>query len=250
MRRRPEIDTSPPKCGQIERLSRDHREKAGGMNARTLPFRTHIARFARAGIAALVMTGGAALALPALHGQAAAQTASAQRIADHFSRVKTMMGEFVQFGPDGEQTGGKFYIQRPGKVLFLYEEPSNIRVVSDGSTVVVNNKKLDTWDTYPLAKTPLKLVLGDEIDLGGNRVKKVEEKSDLTTVVMEDRQVFGDSRITMMFDPQNHDLRQWTIRDAKGKDTTVMIFNVKEGVTFGPKTFHIDYQRIKEARGE
>jgi outer membrane lipoprotein-sorting protein len=171
-----------------------------------------------------------------------------QAIADHFSSVKTMMGEFVQFGPSGEQTGGKFFIERPGKVLFLYEEPSNIRVVSDGSTVVVNNKKLDTWDTYPLSKTPLQVVLADKIDLSGNKVKAVKQADDLTTIVMQDKQVFGDSEITMMFDPANYDLRQWTIKDAKGKDTTVMIFNVKEGVKFGERTFAIDYNRIRASK--
>ncbi len=176
---------------------------------------------------------------------AVAQSAAPQQIADHFTKVKTMSGEFVQFGPTGEQTGGKFYIQRPGKVLFLYEEPSNIRVVSDGDSVVVNNKKLQTWDVYPLSKTPLNLVLASKIDLSGNRVREVKEEADLTTIVMQDKQVFGDSTITMMFDPASYDLRQWTIRDAKGKDTTVMIFNVQQGVTFGPKTFDIDYQRIR-----
>ncbi|MEO0920767.1 MAG: outer membrane lipoprotein carrier protein LolA, partial [Pseudomonadota bacterium] len=40
----------------------------------------------------------------------------------------------------------------------------------------------------------------------------------------------------------------WTIRDAKGKDTTVMIFNVEEGVNFGPDTFEIDYRRIRRER--
>lgn len=174
--------------------------------------------------------------------------AAPQQIADHFSNVKTMMGEFVQFGPSGEQTGGKFFIERPGKVLFLYEEPSNIRVVSDGSTVVVNNKKLDTWDTYPLNKTPLQVVLGDKIDLSGKNVKSVNQADDLTTIVMQDKQIFGDSEITMMFDPNNYDLRQWTIKDAKGKDTTVMIFNVKEGVKFGERTFDIDYNRVNAAR--
>lgn len=168
-----------------------------------------------------------------------------QEIADHFTRVKTMMGEFVQFGPSGEQTGGKFFIERPGKVLFLYEEPSNIRVVADGKSVVVNNKKLNTWDVYPLGKTPLNLVLGDKIDLSGKKVKAVKKADDLTTIIMQDKQVFGDSEITMMFDPKSYDLRQWTIKDAKGKDTTVMIFNVKEGVKFGAKTFNIDYQRIR-----
>lgn len=177
-------------------------------------------------------------------GAAQAQSAP-QKIADHFTRVKTMMGEFVQFGPSGEQTGGKFFIERPGRVLFLYEEPSNIRVVADGKSVVVNNKKLSTWDVYPLSKTPLNVVLGEKIDLSGNKVQAVKEEDDLTTIVLQDKQVFGDSQITMMFDPKSYDLRQWTIKDAKGKDTTVMIFNVKEGVKFGAKTFDIDYNRIR-----
>src|SRR5258708_33029439 len=55
----------------------------------------------------------------------AAAAGAAQKIADHFSSVQTMSGEFVQFGPRGEQTGGKFYIQRPGKIRFNYEAPSS-----------------------------------------------------------------------------------------------------------------------------
>lgn len=190
-----------------------------------------------------------AIAAFTLPGVTLAQASSApQEIADHFTRVRTMMGEFVQFGPSGEQTGGKFFIERPGRVLFLYEEPSNIRVVADGQSVVVNNKKLDTWDVYPLGKTPLKLVLGDRIDLSGGRVASVTEDADLTTIVMQDKQVFGDSQITMMFDPDSYDLRQWTIRDAQGKDTTVMIFNTRQGVTFGDGTFDIDYARVRASK--
>ena len=189
----------------------------------------------------------AALALiPAAPAFAAAETA--QKIADHFSSVRTMAGEFVQFGPSGEQTGGKFYIERPGKLLFLYEKPSPIRVVADGKSVVVNNKKLDTWEVYPLGKTPLRVLLGDRIDLSGGQVRRVSEADDLTTIVIDDKQVFGDSQITMMFDPQTYDLRQWTVRDAQGKDTTVMIFNVQQGVRFGEGTFDIPYRQIHESK--
>ncbi|WP_306118989.1 MULTISPECIES: outer membrane lipoprotein carrier protein LolA [unclassified Roseitalea] len=208
-----------------------------------MPRITRLSR--RAALAAAIGTA-ATLALP---GPSLAQApGAAQEIANHFTRVRTMMGEFVQFGPSGEQTGGRFFIERPGRVLFLYEEPSNIRVVADGDNVVVNNKKLSTWDIYPLGKTPLNLILGDRIDLGGGRVVSVTEDDDLTTIVMQDKQVFGDSQITMMFDPQSYDLRQWTIRDAKGQDTTVMIYNVRKGVTFGPDTFEIDYNRIRRER--
>jgi len=181
-------------------------------------------------------------------GPALAASDAAQRIADHFASVKTMTGEFVQFGPSGEQTGGKFYIERPGKLLFLYENPSPIRVVADGNSLVVNNKKLNTWDVYPLGKTPLKVLLGNQIDLSAGRVRDVREAEDLTTIVIGDKQLFGDSQITMMFDPSNYDLRQWTIRDAQGKDTTVMVFNVEQGVKFGKDTFQIPYGRIQELK--
>jgi outer membrane lipoprotein-sorting protein len=183
-------------------------------------------------------------ALSPVEASAQASTA-AQKIADHFASVKTMMGEFVQFGPRGEQTGGKFYIYRPGKIRFNYEEPSPMRVISDGKAVVIGNRKLKTWDIYPLSKTPLNLLLSEKIDLSTKMVRNVKEEADLTTIVLGDRSVFGDSTITMMFDPKTYDLRQWTITDAQGKDTSVMIFNVKTGVKLDDKVFSIPYDEVR-----
>lgn len=191
---------------------------------------------------AIAFAGACALAAPG----ASAASAAAQQIAQHFSSVRTMTGEFVQFGPRGEQTGGKFYIERPGKIRFDYDTKSGFKVTSDGTSVVVENKKLNTADVYPLSKTPLSLLLGERIDLSGNKVVGVTEEPDLTTIKLEDKSVFGDSTITMMFDSQSYDLRQWTITDAQGKDTTVMIFNVRQGVTFDPSVFAIDYRRVNQ----
>ncbi|HMM64660.1 MAG: outer membrane lipoprotein carrier protein LolA [Mesorhizobium sp.] len=198
----------------------------------------------------LALGGGAALnLLPGLSVLAEADAAvpvAAQKIADHFSAVKTMTGEFVQFGPRGEQTGGKFFLERPGKIRFNYDGPSKFQVIADGQSVVILNKKLKTSDLYPLSKTPLKLLLADRIDLSGDRVKNVKEEDDLTTIQLGDKSVFGNSKITMMFDPKSYELRQWTITDAQGKDTTVMIFNTREGVNFAADTFKIDYTANRE----
>jgi outer membrane lipoprotein-sorting protein len=192
--------------------------------------------------AALVAASGI---LP--HGGAArAQPAEAQAIADHFSSVKTMMGDFVQFGPSGEQTGGKFFIERPGKVRFNYENPSTFKVTADGTSVVLENARMNTADLYSLSSTPLKLLLDERIDLSGNKVQDVRQEADATTITLADRSVFGNSTITMMFDPQNYELKQWTIRDAQGRDTTVMIYNVQSGVTFDRSVFAINYDRINE----
>ncbi len=183
---------------------------------------------------------GSLIGLPAL----AQGNASAQKIADHFSSVKTMMGEFVQFGPRGEQTGGKFFIERPGKLRFNFEDPSPIRVIADGKNVVIGNLKLKTWDIYPLSKTPLSLLLSDKIDLQNQTVRDVKEESDLITIVLGNKSIFGDSTITMMFDPKTYDLRQWTITDLQNKETSVMIYNVQNGTQFDDKVFQIDYQAV------
>ncbi len=161
-------------------------------------------------------------------------------ISKHFSSVPSMKGEFVQFGPNGEQTGGVFYLQRPGKIRFDYNNPATLTVRSNGKTVGINNKKLKTWDYFPLSKTPLKLLLSKKIDASNKAIKSVKREQDLTTVIMADKSVFGNSKITLMFDPQSFDLRQWTITDNQGKDTSVMIFNVQKNVKLRSRLFRID----------
>jgi outer membrane lipoprotein-sorting protein len=221
----------------------DYAEKETGMNrfdSRAPKSANHVSRRTFvAGAGALML----ATMLP-LDVASAQASATAQKIADHFSSVKTMQGEFVQFGPRGEQTGGKFYLARPGKIRFNFEDPSPMRVISDGKSVVIGNRKLKTWDIYPLSKTPLALLLSNKIDLGGKTVRDVKEEPDLITIKLGDKSLFADSTITMMFDPKSYDLRQWTITDQQGKDTSVMIFNVQTGVKLDEKVFEVPYDQV------
>lgn len=198
------------------------------------------------------VTGAAAITLLAMLPFSAVQAANneiAQKIADHFSSVKTLQGEFVQFGPRGEQTAGKFFLERPGKIRFNYEKPSPMRVIADGKSVVIGNSKLKTWDIYPLSKTPLALLLDERIDLKSKMVRDVKEEADLITIKLGDRSIFADSTITMMFDPKSYDLRQWTITDNQGKDTSVMIFNTQTGITFDKAVFRIPYDEVHNKGG-
>ena len=171
-------------------------------------------------------------------------------ISNHFKSVPTMTGEFVQFGPNGEQTGGQFLIKRPGKIRFNYENPSPITVISNGKTLAVNNTKLKTTNYYPLSKTPLSLLLSNKINIKDKSIRKVEASEDVTTVVMGDKKIFGNSEITLLFDPQSQDLRQWTIKDEQGKETSVMIFNVKKNVKISNTKFAVDKSKIHKSSSD
>ncbi|MCQ8781961.1 outer-membrane lipoprotein carrier protein LolA [Mangrovibrevibacter kandeliae] len=202
-----------------------------------------IARRLGLALVAALPLAGAVQAPPAR----AEASQAAQEIADHFSSVQSMVGQFVQFDPNGRQTEGRFYLERPGKIRFDYSSMP-LRVISDGDSVAVNNRKLNTWDTYPLSKTPLKLLLDRRIDLSSANIESVKEEPDLTTIIMGDKSIFGNSRITMMFDPKTFDLRQWTIRDGQGKDTTVMVYNVKTGVRIDDGLFEIPWTQISQGQ--
>jgi outer membrane lipoprotein-sorting protein len=163
-----------------------------------------------------------------------------------FNSVRTMTGDFVQFGPDGEKADGEFHMSRPGRIRFIYAPPSSLDIVADGTDVVVRDLKNQTKDLYPLGQTPLRFLLADQIDLTSEaNVTKVSLEPDLVSVVVEQSTVFGDGRLTMVFDRKTSELRQWTVTDAQGYDTTVAIYNVTPNQPVDEKLFKIDRTIIR-----
>jgi outer membrane lipoprotein-sorting protein len=173
------------------------------------------------------------------------QRATLDRVSLYLSSVQTMVGNFVQVGPDGGKTQGTFYIQKPGKVRFEYNPPTPIDIIADGSSVVVRDRNLATQDLYPLSQTPLRYLLADRIDiLRDTDVISVTSDDTFVTVVIEEKQlVVGTSRLMIMFDAKDLALKQWTVTDPQGLDTTVAVFNLDATKKPDPNLFVINYQR-------
>jgi outer membrane lipoprotein-sorting protein len=171
------------------------------------------------------------------------QRALIDKISGYLSGVQTMVGNFVQIGPDGRRVEGTFSIQKPGKVRFQYNPPSPIDIIADGSSVVVRDRSLETADFYPLSQTPLRYLLADHIDLlRDTDVISVSADDTFATVVIEETQVMvGTSRLMIMFDAKNLQLKQWTVTDPQGLDTTVAVFNLDSAKKPDPNLFVINY---------
>src|SRR5215212_9173269 len=167
------------------------------------------------------------------------------RVSAYLSNVRIMSGDFVQVGPDGRKTEGQFYIQKPGRVRFEYQAPSPIELIADGQSVVVRDRKLATQDLYPLSQTPLRFLVADQIDLlRDTTVVGVTSDDVFNTVIIEEKQVIGGThRLMLMFGAKDLQLRQWTVTDPQGYDTTVSIYNVDSKKTPSPELFKINYDR-------
>lgn len=177
------------------------------------------------------------------------QKAQAGRVSAYLTSLTSLSGKFVQIGPDGSRTTGDFYIQKPGKVRFEYDEPTTIAMVADGSSLAVRDRKLATQDIYPLSQTPLRYLLADRIDLMRDTNVVAVTADDLyTTVTIEEKNpLVGTSRLMLMLSNKDNQLKQWTITDPQGYDTTVAIYNVDGTRKLDPSLFKIDQTRYPNA---
>jgi outer membrane lipoprotein-sorting protein len=176
-----------------------------------------------------------------------AQRALVDKVSAYLTRVQVMSGDFNQIGPDGRQSKGQFYVQKPGKVRFDYDLPSRIDIIADGSSVVVRDRKLATQDVYPLSQTPLRFLLADRIDLLKDTTVTAVYADDLfVTVVVEEKTVLvGTSKLMMMFGAKDFQLKQWVVTDPQGYDTTIAVSNIDVARKPDPSLFKVDYTQYR-----
>ncbi len=169
-----------------------------------------------------------------------------EKVNSYFNSITTLVGNFVQIGPDGSKTEGDFYMQKPGKVRFDYNPPSPVELISDGSSVVVRDRRLATQDLYPLSQTPLKFLLSNKLDLAKDtNVVGVFQDSLFTTVTIEEKHpIVGTHRLMIMFGTEDNQIKQWTVTDPQGYDTTVSVFNLNNKQKPDPALFRINYERF------
>ena len=171
------------------------------------------------------------------------QKAQAAKVSNYLSSLQTVSGNFVQVGPDGSKTKGEFYIQKPGKVRFEYEPPSPVAIVADGSMLAVRDRRLDTQDIYPLSQTPLRYLLSDRIDLlrDTNVVSVTADDLFISVTIEEKQMLIGTSRLMLMVGAKDGQLKQWTVTDPQGYDTTVAVYNLDTSRKVDPGMFKIDF---------
>jgi len=159
-------------------------------------------------------------------------------VSAYLNSLVTLKGGFVQVEPNGNVDEGTVYISKPGKMRFEYDAPVPTLVVSDGSTVAVANRRLNTVDRYPLFETPLSLILNKTIDLRHSpNLVGIEHQGGQFLVHLRGNQAHTRANITLTFAEPQYELLQWTVLDDQGTSTTVALRNLQPGAVLAPSLF-------------
>lgn len=154
------------------------------------------------------------------------QRTDLDKISAYLNAMHAVEGGFTQIGPNGDVDQGKIYIDKPGKVRFEYDAPNPTLVLSDGSSIYVQNRKLNTVDRYPLAGTPLQLILKGDTNLKQNTaILGIHQDGNSLIVDARTSTNRKKSNVTLVFAQSPVELRQWTVIDDQGLSTTVALRN-------------------------
>ena len=201
----------------------------------TVPTRRFVLAAASLGLA--VALSGPALAAPAIAPLSAPDKALVDKATAYIQTLGSAKGRFVQTDSRGTQTQGTFYLQRPGKARFAYDGPAGLLVVSNGNNVNIFDSRLKTFESYPLSRTPLALLLAREVRLDrGVVVSEVRKLNDGFTIVAQDAKHQTLGRISLDFSNAPA-LIGWTVTDAKGGETRVRLVDFEQVSGLDPKLF-------------
>lgn len=160
-----------------------------------------------------------------------------QRVVDYLADIDTLQGDFSQIAPSGAVSTGRFYLRRPGLLRFEYDPPTPLLIVANGGIVYVEDQALETTDSYPVGKTPLKFLLRDKVDLGKAEVVSVDRGVDTLAVTLSSKEEETEGELSIIVSAPEMVLERWIVRDIQGGITIVTLDNVKAGERLANRLF-------------
>jgi outer membrane lipoprotein-sorting protein len=176
---------------------------------------------------------------------ALADKLSLNAISAYLNGLQTATTDFTQVNDDGSLSTGRLFIKRPGRMRFEYNPPEELLVMAGGGQVGIFDGKsnVSKAERYPLARTPLNLILERNVDLARrNMVVGHDFDGTATVVTAQDPENPEYGTIQLKFTADPIELRQWIIRDGQGATTTVILGPLALGRDLPSTLFNISYE--------
>lgn len=195
-----------------------------------------------------ILTFFVATALALYAGTVSAQPLTLGQISDYLNRLQTAQGGFTQINQDGSLSTGQIYIKRPGRIRFEYNPPAQSLVLASAGTVAIFDPRSNTGpEQYPLSRTPLSIILAENVDLERARmVTNVVSDDATTTVTAQDPDHPDYGSIQLVFTANPVELRQWIVTDDLGGETTVILNDLDTGGDISSVLFNIQQEIRKQ----
>lgn len=201
------------------------------------------------------LLGAALAALPLLPAARPARAqavdaAALRQVEAYLNALRTLRARFLQVGQNGASAQGTAWIWRPGRMRFDYDPPEPLLLVASGGQVLMYDRELRSPTTVPASSTPLGVLLRPEIRLSGDiTVTGTARQGGFLHVALHRTGAPAEGRLTLTFQEQPMQLRQWTVVDAQGRETRVTLYEIDTQARPNARMFDFNDPRFLEEEG-
>ena len=163
------------------------------------------------------------------------------QVESYLNSIKTLSARFLQVDSDGNVTNGRFYLRRPGRLRFEYDDPSPLLIVADGIWLILHDRELGQVSRYPLFETPLGALVDEPVNLREKvEVVRVEQGLGVLRIMVVDRANPDEGWIDITFTEPPLLLRQWKVRDAQGGTIELSLTDIRVNQKLDPNLFFFE----------
>lgn len=161
------------------------------------------------------------------------------RAMESLGEIDTLSARFTQSAPSGAISTGTVNLDRPGRLRFEYDAPSDQLIVATGGVVYVHDAALETTDSYPVGKTPLRFLLSKTIDPADAQLKEIYRTSEGVALMLTstDEEISGE--LALVFTAPDMRLTEWVVLEPSGAATRVTLEDVSLGKRLPGRLFRV-----------
>lgn len=168
---------------------------------------------------------------------AAAQNNAVQQAENYLRGLGTVKADFIQRSDMGGMLSGVFYLDRPGKLRFEYNEVKDF-IVADGYFIYFYDSELGEQSNAPIGQTLADFLLREDLKLRDDiTVQEVFSKDGFTHISLTQTDDPSAGQIQLIFSEVPYALRKWRVTDAQGQTTEIELKNMQRDVDLNSKLF-------------
>ncbi len=168
---------------------------------------------------------------------AQAANGDVQKAEDYLRNLGTVQADFVQSTDNGSRLSGTFYLNRPGKLRFEYNETDDF-IVADGIFIYFYDSEMKEQSNAPIGQTLADFLLRKDLSLTNDlNVKKVEREGGYKIFTLAQKDDDGAGLVKLFFSEAPFALQKWQVIDAAGMTTEIKLSNMKRNVKLPASLF-------------
>lgn len=160
-----------------------------------------------------------------------------QQAQNYLQNLGTVQANFIQRAHNGVRMSGTFYLNRPGKLRFDYNEIDDF-IVADGVFIYFYDSELGEQTNAPIGQTLADFLLREDLSLTKDlTVTKIKHDDSTKQMTLNEKGDENAGSVTLFFSKEPYELIKWHVTDAAGLTTEILLQEMKRDIELSPALF-------------